>query len=120
MEYMRAEDEQTNSVCIGPVNKAFHVLISWVDGGKKASHEAFQRHLQRVDDYLWVAEDGVKMQGYNGSQNWDTSFTVQALAESELCEDFPVCASKGWRYLEATQIKFDERERDKYFRHISK
>ncbi|CAN0467089.1 unnamed protein product, partial [Ectocarpus sp. 12 AP-2014] len=120
MEYMRAEDEQTNSVCIGPVNKAFHVLISWVDGGKKASHEAFQRHLQRVDDYLWVAEDGVKMQGYNGSQNWDTSFAVQALAESELCEDFPVCASKGWRYLEATQIKFDERERDKYFRHISK
>lgn len=27
MEYMRAEDEQTNSVCIGPVNKAFHVLM---------------------------------------------------------------------------------------------
>lgn len=26
MAYMRAEDEQTNSVCIGPVNKAFHVL----------------------------------------------------------------------------------------------
>lgn len=48
-----------------------------MDGGKKASHEAFQRHLQRVDDYLWVAEDGMKMQGYNGSQNWDTSFAVQ-------------------------------------------
>lgn len=54
-----------------------HLNSSWVDGGKKASHEAFQRHLQRVDDYLWVAEDGMKMQGYNGSQNWDTSFAVQ-------------------------------------------
>ncbi|CAN0421982.1 unnamed protein product, partial [Scytosiphon promiscuus] len=27
---------------------------------------------------------------------------------------------KAWRYLEASQISFDERERDKYFRHISK
>ena len=50
---------------------------SWIDGGKDASYENFQRHLQRVDDYLWVAEDGMKMQGYNGSQNWDTSFAVQ-------------------------------------------
>jgi cycloartenol synthase len=31
-----------------------------------------------VQDYLWVAEDGMKMQGYNGSQLWDTAFTVQA------------------------------------------
>eukprot|EP00752_Nemacystus_decipiens_P008292 g7413.t1 len=120
MAYMRAEDEQTNSICIGPVNKAFHVLTSWVDGGKNASHDAFQRHLQRVDDYLWVAEDGMKMQGYNGSQNWDTSFAMQAMAECELIQDFPECARKSWRYLEATQIKFDERERYKYFRHISK
>ena len=28
-------------------------------------------------DYLWVAEDGMKMQGYNGSQLWDTAFAVQ-------------------------------------------
>ena len=31
----------------------------------------------RLFDYLWVAEDGMKMQGYNGSQLWDTSFAVQ-------------------------------------------
>ncbi len=35
------------------------------------------RHLPRVYDYLWLAEDGLKMQGYNGSQLWDTSFAVQ-------------------------------------------
>lgn len=35
------------------------------------------RHLPRVYDYLWLAEDGMKMQGYNGSQLWDTSFAVQ-------------------------------------------
>lgn len=120
LEYMRAEDEQTNFVCIGPVNKAFHIVVSWLDGGKDASFEKFERHLQRVDDYLWVAEDGMKMQGYNGSQNWDTSFAVQALSESGMCSDFPESSKKIWRYLEATQIKTDERERHKYFRHISK
>lgn len=42
------------------------------------------------------------------------------MAECELFQDFPDCAKKSWRYLEATQIKLDERERYKYFRHISK
>jgi squalene cyclase len=36
-----------------------------------------RRHIPRLYDYLWVAEDGLKMQGYNGSQLWDTSFAVQ-------------------------------------------
>lgn len=27
LDYMRAEDEQTNSICIGPVNKAFHIVM---------------------------------------------------------------------------------------------
>ena len=29
---------------------------------------SFQSHMLRVPDFLWVAEDGLKMQGYNGSQ----------------------------------------------------
>ena len=36
-------------------------------------------------DYLWVAEDGMKMQGYNGSQLWDTAFAVQARAMLVRC-----------------------------------
>jgi len=32
---------------------------------------------QRILDYLWIAEDGMKMQGYNGSQLWDLTFAVQ-------------------------------------------
>jgi hypothetical protein len=29
----------------------------------RAQGEAFKKHLPRVQDYLWVAEDGMKMQG---------------------------------------------------------
>lgn len=53
------------------------MLSVWIDAKGDTSCEAFQRHLHRIDDYLWVAEDGVKMQGYNGSQCWDTSFAAQ-------------------------------------------
>ncbi|KAH8056695.1 oxidosqualene cyclase [Aureococcus anophagefferens] len=125
---------QTNYVCIGPVNKVYNMLVAYddrhADGG-----EALARHALRVPDYLWVAEDGMKMQGYNGSQCWDASFATQAIAESDLGDDarFRDCAKKAWSYLERTQIlstttsqaspafAFEKPElREKYFRHVSK
>lgn len=76
MSYMRSEDIQTNWICIGPVNKVLNMLCVWADNGNQPS-DSFYRHVARLDDYLWVAEDGMKMQGYNGSQCWDTSFAIQ-------------------------------------------
>eukprot|EP00597_Dinobryon_sp_UTEXLB2267_P004200 CAMPEP_0170065056 /NCGR_PEP_ID=MMETSP0019_2-20121128/5292_1 /TAXON_ID=98059 /ORGANISM="Dinobryon sp., Strain UTEXLB2267" /LENGTH=828 /DNA_ID=CAMNT_0010271841 /DNA_START=1237 /DNA_END=3723 /DNA_ORIENTATION=- len=126
-EYIAAEDEQTNYVCIGPVNKALNMLSVWAAHQKKQQNgtavepcEAFLRHLPRVDDYLWVAEDGMKMQGYNGSQCWDTSFAAQAIVEGDLAKSFPECAKKVYSYLNRTQIASDEKDRERYFRHASK
>jgi len=79
---MHAEDVQTNFVDIGPVNKVMNMLCCWFAGGMRGENPSFQRHLARVPDYLWVAEDGLKMQGYNGSQLWDTAFAAQALADA--------------------------------------
>lgn len=55
---------------------------------------AVNSHMMRVPDYLWVAEDGMKMQGYNGSQCWDTSFAIQAVWECGLLDEFPMLSSK--------------------------
>ena len=60
--------------------------------------------MMRIPDYLWVAEDGMKMKGYNGSQCWDTSFAIQAIAECNLLDEFPSVSRKVWSYLERTQI----------------
>lgn len=108
MEYIHAEDQQTNFVDIGPVNKSLNMLCVWVDAGHDSSCEKFQRHLLRIDDYLWTAEDGVKMQGYNGSQCWDTSFAAQAIVEGNFAEDFPQCVEKLYKFLDRTQIAEDE------------
>jgi len=128
---MAAEDLQTNFVDIGPVNKVMNMLVCWAEGGPAS--EAFQRHLLRVPDYLWVAEDGMKVQGYNGSQCWDTAFACQAIAESGLGDEFPLPLRRAYAYFERTQILStevssaspaaayeSEAMRCKYYRHVSK
>ena len=120
ISYIHAEDKQTNYVDIGPVNKALNMLSVWIDGDMDSSSEAFQRHLPRIDDYLWLAEDGMKMQGYNGSQCWDTSFAVQAIVEGGFIEMFPECSRKVYEYMERTQIATDEDDREYFYRHVSK
>ncbi|CAM9367198.1 unnamed protein product, partial [Phaeothamnion confervicola] len=119
-EYMAEEDEQTNYIDIGPVNKVLNWVSAWLAGGRRRDTNAYCRHLQRVDDYLWVAEDGMKMQGYNGSQCWDTSFAAQAVVESGLAAEFPGCCRAAWRYFERTQIPCDETQLKRFFRHVSK
>lgn len=131
--YVRAEDLQTNYVDIGPVNKVWNMLIAFDD--PQRDHKDFLMHALRVRDYLWVAEDGLKMQGYNGSQAWDTSFATQALAESKLGDEpaFRDCAAKAFGFLERTQILStpvsaaspamayeSDCAREKFFRHVSK
>jgi squalene/oxidosqualene cyclase-like protein len=118
LEYIHAEDKQTNYVDIGPVSKALNMLCVFDACG--AQSEAFQRHIARVDDYIWVAEDGVKMQGYNGSQCWDTAFTVRAMVEAGLAEQFPECSRKVYAFLDRSQIRRNEDNMERYFRHPSK
>ena len=119
-EYMHAEDLQTNFIDIGPVNKAMNMLCCWVANGQDSKCDDFIRHLGRIDDYLWYAEDGMKMQGYNGSQCWDTSFFVQAVTEGGFATQFPEMCNKIYSYLERTQIASDEENREYWFRQVSK
>mmetsp|Transcript_41349 Transcript_41349/g.95486 ORF Transcript_41349/g.95486 Transcript_41349/m.95486 type:complete len:558 (+) Transcript_41349:167-1840(+) len=137
LDYMKAEDLQTNFVDIGPVNKAMNMLVCWIDGKEHPDDpelaDNFTRHVMRVPDYLWVAEDGMKMQGYNGSQCWDTSFAIQAIIESGMAAEFPECARRAYAFFERTQILSTEVSqassaylyesepmRTKYYRHVSK
>lgn len=132
IDYMAAEDLQTNYINIGPVNKVLNMLSAYHAAGNSAKDTNVVNHMMRIPDYLWVAEDGMKMQGYNGSQCWDTSFAIQAIAEAKLLDEFPDVAKKVWSYLERTQILSTDisrssaafqyesnANREKYYRHVS-
>jgi cycloartenol synthase len=132
VDYMAAEDLQTNSIDIGPVNKVLNMISAFHATGGDANHISLQKHFSRVPDYMWLAEDGLRAKGYNGSQCWDTSFAIQAIYEAKLLDDFPEVSRKVWSYLERTQILSTEtsqntkayayespENRKKYFRHVS-
>ncbi|CAD7703492.1 unnamed protein product, partial [Ostreobium quekettii] len=118
LKLIHYEDDSTRYVDIGPVNKALNLLACWFEDPDSV---AFKRHLARVPDYLWVAEDGMKMQGYNGSQLWDTAFSVQALVATGLGQEIGGCLKLANQYLEQTQVREDPAPPlEEFYRHISK
>lgn len=110
-EYMRSEDMETNYLTIGPVSKAFHILTSWVVAGgernpdvARASQE-YRAHIARIPAYSWIAEDGLKVQGYNGSMAWDTAFALQAAAEGGFQQEFSEMCAKAWDWIAKEQVR---------------
>ncbi|KAK4855070.1 hypothetical protein QYF36_003698 [Acer negundo] len=80
----------------------------------------FKKHLARIPDYLWVAEDGMKMQSF-GSQEWDTGFAIQALLASNFTDEILPVLKRGHEFIKASQVK-DNPSGDfkSMHRHISK
>ncbi len=113
-DYIDHEDLHTRYINIGPVNQALNSICVWHRYGKDS--EQFQKHMARWKDYLWIAEDGAKMGGYNGSQLWDTAFAGQALIEANMQVEFPQMANKIYQFIELTQIDRDPLEHEKYCR----
>lgn len=116
-QYIDAEDKQTNYVNLGPVNQVINSIAVWHIHGKDSTQ--FKKHYERWFDYLWLAEDGMKMNGYNGSQLWDTAFAVQAFCESKEASSFFSSISKAYDYIDYSQIKEDESDFETFFQQPS-
>ena len=118
MKHIHYEDENTRYVDIGPVNKVVNMVACWAED---PDSDAVRRHLPRFHDYLWVAEDGMKMQGYNGSQLWDTAFAVQAIAATGMAPVAEACLRRAHDYVERSQVVEEaQAPLEEYYRHISK
>jgi cycloartenol synthase len=117
IKHVHYEDENTRYICIGPVNKVLNMLCCWVED---SNSEAFKRHLPRVLDYLWVAEDGMKMQGQIGSQLWDTALATFALISTDLLDDCGPLLKKAHMFIEKQQIQNDcPGDLSFWYRHLS-
>lgn len=117
LQYIHAEDEQTNYINIGPVNQVINSICVYHAYGKNS--EPFKKHVERWKDYLWVAEDGMKMQGYNGSQLWDTVFALQAITEGGFEKVFPETIRKAHQFIDHHYIRHEVQDYKKFFRHSS-
>ncbi|GLT26415.1 hypothetical protein SLA2020_014820 [Shorea laevis] len=117
MKHIHYEDENSRYITIGCVEKVLCMLACWVED---PNGDYFKKHLARIPDYIWVAEDGMKMQSF-GSQEWDASFAVEALLASNLVDEIGPVLKRGHDFIKKSQVK-DNPSGDfkKMYRHISK
>lgn len=128
LRHVRAEDANTHYIDIGPVNKTLNMAVEWFAHdlpsppprrGTSPPPPRVAAHAARLRDYLWLAEDGMKMQGYNGSQLWDTAFASQALVRAGLSGRSATLRS-AHAYVEVSQVRADVPDREVFYRHPSK
>eukprot|EP00921_Rhytidocystis_pertsovi_P009409 GHVQ01015140.1.p1 GENE.GHVQ01015140.1~~GHVQ01015140.1.p1 ORF type:complete len:968 (+),score=67.33 GHVQ01015140.1:399-3302(+) len=109
-ECISAEDISTNYLCLGPVNKMFNMVSVFAATNCKDTVE-MTRHIQTLEAYLWLADDGMKVHGEPyGSVTWDTSFTILALSGSIENEPEPhVLIALDWavKFLAKNQMLTD-------------
>lgn len=124
LHHIRYEDSVTNDIDIGPVNAVLNMFVHHFRGADGAAD--FERGWSKFDRYyLWDGHDGLKMQGYNNSELWDTAFAVQAIRAAVKSGAVTAAAAepvleKAYTFIRDNQILEDVPEPEKHYRHASK
>ena len=120
LKLIRHEDAATHDLDIGPVNAVLNMFVHFFRGSE--GREDFERGWPKFDRaYLWDGHDGLKMQGYNNAELWDTAFAVQALTASERAgslttEDTKHVLGRAYFFLRDNQILEDVPEAERHYR----
>ncbi|KAL5731427.1 Delta-amyrin synthase [Ranunculus cassubicifolius] len=59
IKHVHYEDENTCYLDMANVEKVLNMLVCWAED---KNSDAFKYHMSRIPDYLWLAEDGLKVQ----------------------------------------------------------
>uniref|UniRef100_A0A2N9H1S6 Squalene cyclase C-terminal domain-containing protein n=1 Tax=Fagus sylvatica TaxID=28930 RepID=A0A2N9H1S6_FAGSY len=93
------------------------MLACWVED---PNGDCFKKHLARMKEYIWVAEDGIKMHSF-GSQLWDTSLAIQAFLATDLTNEIGPTLARGHDFIKKSQVRDNPSGDFKgMHRHISK
>ena len=114
------EDVNTDYSNLAAVNAPMNTLCCYIQEGRDSY--SFQRHLERLDDYMWMNKEGMIMNGTNGLQVWDTAFIIQAVVAAGLAESprWKPMLTKALAYLELDQIREEVESRDLCYRQSRK
>ncbi|XP_025810653.1 achilleol B synthase-like isoform X3 [Panicum hallii] len=118
LQHIHYEDETTQYIGLCPVTKALNMICCWVEN---PNSDVLKRHLPRIHDYLWIAEDGMKTKIYDGTQNWEIALIVQAFLSTDIIDECGPTIDKALRYIKKAQVIQNPPGNPKYwFRHRSK
>lgn len=76
------------------------MLACWVED---PNSEYVKKHFARIPDYLWMAEDGMKMQSF-GSQSWDAALAMQALLSCNIPHEIGPALNTGHQFIKNSQV----------------
>nr|AGC82084.1 beta amyrn synthase [Azadirachta indica] len=117
MKIIHYEDQSSRYITIGCVEKPLCMLACWVEDPEGV---AFKKHLERIADFIWIGEDGMKVQTF-GSQTWDTALGLQALLACNIVDEIGPALAKGHDYLKKAQVRDNPvGDYTSNFRHFSK
>lgn len=110
------EDANTDYADLAPVNAPMNTIVCYVRDGPDAP--SVKRHLERLEEFLWMKDEGMLCNGTNGVQCWDTSFLIQAVFECGLENDakWRPMLMRALNYLERQQICENCRDQEKCYR----
>lgn len=117
LDQIEAEDRNTNYVNLGPVNKPYNM---WCWHHARRGGPEFQKHVERMPEYLWKGEDGTKVQGYHSSQLWDTAFAVQATFAAGAQQRYAGMMARAHDFIDDNQVREDLPLREQSFRDPTK
>jgi lanosterol synthase len=112
-------DMQNRNSCylgIAATDKPMNTIIAYFRDGPESY--SFQRHAERLKEFLWMTSDGMQMNSTNGSQCWDTAFLVQAACTAgfQMDERWRPMLLKAYEFLERHQVREDCVDQDKCYR----
>lgn len=103
-DLIRKEIENTDYLCIAPVNQAFCALVTLIEEGRDSYQ--FKRFQDRFQDALFHGPQGMTIMGTNGVQTWDCAFMVQYFFVAGLAErpEFYNTVVAAYRFLVRSQF----------------
>ena len=114
LKHILYENRATHDINIGPVNAIFNAFVHLF---RKDGQADFERGFARLEDYLWDGHDGMKFQGYNSSQLWDTAFAIQAVLASPVAGEADALLEKAHAFVRDNQIVEDLPDKEAHYRH---
>ena len=114
LKHILYENKATCDINIGPVNA---ILNAFVHLFRENGEDSFQRGFSRLEDYLWDGHDGMKFQGYNSSQLWDTAFAIQSVLASPVSSEAAALLEKAYAFVRDNQIIEELPDKEMHYRH---
>ncbi|KAL1890916.1 Lanosterol synthase (Oxidosqualene--lanosterol cyclase) [Ceratocystis pirilliformis] len=115
-ELVDVEDANTDYAALAPVSAPMNTIVCYIRDGPGAY--TVRRHLERLEDSIWVNKEGMLVNGTNGVQSWDTAFAIQAIVAAglEKEERWKPMLLKALTFLDQQQIRDNCPDQEKYYR----